>query len=183
MESDTITHTRLNYANKVYLCGILLMCTISLYGQYYNPYYNSYQQSYQQMQQQAQQWAEDYCKNWMQQNQNKVQETQQWAENFTKNWMKENGESSANLFKKMGSYEHALKDYTLHIEEYGSASAMYEVAEMYEFGLGVTRDTQKAKYWYKRAYDNGLSLAYQGLHSIEQNFYGKNTPQALYSGL
>ena len=56
--------------------------------------------------------------------------------------------------KKQQYFEKAFH-WLKRASECGNARAQYELARAYEFGLGAPRDTDRARYWYKKACEKG----------------------------
>ena len=50
-----------------------------------------------------------------------------------------------------------------------TAQAQYYLAQMYDFGLGTPEDNEKAREWYKRAADQGLTVAKLQLQELERS--------------
>lgn len=66
------------------------------------------------------------------------------------------------------NFETAFK-YYLQLTEYGNERAMYNVGLLYEFGLGVSKDHDKAVEWLKKALDAGYSPAEEILSQLTTN--------------
>lgn len=56
----------------------------------------------------------------------------------------------------------------------GNPKAQYEIAQCYEYGIGVTKDINQALYWYQKAADQGSGAGMNALGSCYLN--GKGVP-------
>jgi TPR repeat protein len=80
--------------------------------------------------------------------------------------------------KMNGNYLAAL-NILIELAEYGMPQAMYEIAELYELGLGTKQDNTESEKWYKKACDKGFKQAFPG--AIFQKFeYYKQPKNKLY---
>lgn len=75
-----------------------------------------------------------------------------------------------------GDYATAYKEFK-PLAEQGNIRAQYNVALMYDNGLGVTVDYYEAEKWYRRAAEQGLADAQHNLGVIYAG--GKEIPQDL----
>jgi TPR repeat protein len=79
-----------------------------------------------------------------------------------------------------GKYTNAFTS-LLKAANYGIVKAMYEVAELYELGLGTAQNLTVAKKWYTKAYENGFELASVGIAGCDAAL-SKETAAKLYDG-
>lgn len=49
----------------------------------------------------------------------------------------------------------------------GNDYSMYQIGLFYERGLGVSKDLQQARYWYKQAEENGNVIAAEAIVRID----------------
>lgn len=75
-----------------------------------------------------------------------------------------------------GDYETAYEEF-MPLAEQGNIRAQYNIALMYDSGLGVTLDYNEAVKWYLKAAEQGLPGAQHNLGVIYAG--GKNIPQDL----
>jgi TPR repeat protein len=65
-------------------------------------------------------------------------------------------------------YDAAMKQY-LKAVEHGDVVANWNIARLYERGLGVPQDLEKAKFWYKKAADLGDARSEAALNHLGKN--------------
>jgi len=65
-------------------------------------------------------------------------------------------------------YAAAMKRYLKAVDD-GDVIANWNIARLYEHGLGVPKDLEKAKYWYKRAADQGDARSEAALNHLGEN--------------
>ena len=57
----------------------------------------------------------------------------------------------------------------------GNAPAQYNLGRMYQWGKGVEKDLQQARFWFQKAIDNGHEKAKEALTKIKSDLSEKDT--------
>ena len=61
----------------------------------------------------------------------------------------------------------------------GNAPAQYNLGRMYQWGKGVEKDLQQARFWFQKAIDNGHEKAKEALSKIKSDLSKEDTEDPL----
>lgn len=61
----------------------------------------------------------------------------------------------------------------------GNAPAQYNLGRMYQWGKGVEKDLQQARFWFQKAIDNGHEKAKEALTKIKSDLSKEDTEDPL----
>ena len=62
---------------------------------------------------------------------------------------------------------------------HGNAPAQYNLGRMYQWGKGVEKDLQQARFWFQKAIDNGHEKAKEALSKIKSDLSKEDTEDPL----